>query len=294
MPMRSSLTMVLLLLVAPVTRASERILVVAHEGGQERTLRYRFEATNTTSDPVAGAHLLVYLPAATATQRLLRVDVSHAAHLERDDLGNAWVSIALPVLPPRAVVPVSITAAIAVDDQPRALDGADPDALAPAPYIESTDPAVIALARSLPRTSEAWATARAVYDLVLATVTPGVFEPKDLGAAHALASRSGDCTEMAYATVALARAAGLPARLAGGWVAPRSTLLSPGGYHNWAEIHDGTTWRVVDAHGRSFGEHPERYVATHLGGIDHAGPLRGFHRFRADHPALALRMLGAP
>jgi len=286
-----SLTLLALVLSLSVTHP-ERI-VVAEPSGPERHLRVRFEATNTTAERVSGAHLITYVPAlASATQRLLWVQASHDARLETDALGNAWLTVALPPLPPHGTVAVSITAAVTVGADLESPAAAADAATAAEPYVEVDDPAIVALATSLSRTTP-WETARAAYDLVRARVHPSDFEARDLGAAHALATGAGDCTDMAYAFIALARAAGLQARLAGGWVAPVSAVLSPARYHNWAEVHDGAAWRVVDPHAGRFGDAAD-YVATHLGGVDRSGPLRGFHRFRADHPALALRMLGAP
>jgi len=60
-------------------------------------------------------------------------------------------------------------------------------------------------------------------------------------AARTLASRSGDCSDVTVLFVALARAAGIPAR-------PVAGLLSRGGrfyYHAWAEVYLGT-WVSVD------------------------------------------------
>ena len=60
-----------------------------------------------------------------------------------------------------------------------------------------------------------------------------------------LDNRAGDCSEHALLFVALARAAGIPAREVGG-------LAYPGdepplfGWHAWAEIHDGSQWVSVD------------------------------------------------
>jgi transglutaminase-like putative cysteine protease len=60
-----------------------------------------------------------------------------------------------------------------------------------------------------------------------------------------LDNRAGDCTEHALLFVALARAAGVPARRVGGLV------YCSGGepffaWHEWAEIHDGSQWVSVD------------------------------------------------
>jgi hypothetical protein len=60
-----------------------------------------------------------------------------------------------------------------------------------------------------------------------------------------LENRAGDCTEHTLLFVALARAAGLPAREVGGlaYSNGRRPLF---GWHAWAEIHDGAQWVSVD------------------------------------------------
>jgi hypothetical protein len=73
---------------------------------------------------------------------------------------------------------------------------------------------------------------------------------KDSGADSATAlnvldRRAGDCTEHTMLFVALARAAGIPAREVGGIV--YADLEPPSfGWHAWAEIHDGARWVSVD------------------------------------------------
>src|SRR5262249_57226823 len=57
--------------------------------------------------------------------------------------------------------------------------------------------------------------------------------------------KAGDCTEHPLLMVALARAAGLPAREVGGvaFVRAHKPLF---GWHAWAEVHDGKQWVSVD------------------------------------------------
>jgi hypothetical protein len=60
-----------------------------------------------------------------------------------------------------------------------------------------------------------------------------------------LDNKAGDCTEHTLLFVALARAAGIPAREVGGlaYLETRKPLF---GWHAWAEIHDGRQWVSVD------------------------------------------------
>lgn len=60
-----------------------------------------------------------------------------------------------------------------------------------------------------------------------------------------LDNKAGDCTEHSLLFVALARAAGIPAREVSG-VAFVTAAKPMFGWHAWAEIHDGTQWVSVD------------------------------------------------
>jgi transglutaminase-like putative cysteine protease len=84
--------------------------------------------------------------------------------------------------------------------------------------------------------------------------------------ADILSSRSGDCTEHAVLLAALLRKAGLPARIAYGF------LLTEAGFigHAWTEAYDGTRWHWLDA---SFpGGRPYRF-RLRLGVLDPALPV---------------------
>jgi hypothetical protein len=61
-----------------------------------------------------------------------------------------------------------------------------------------------------------------------------------------LDNRAGDCTEHSLLFVALARAAGIPARTVGGIAYPGDARTPVFGWHEWAEIHDGRQWVSVD------------------------------------------------
>jgi transglutaminase-like putative cysteine protease len=81
-----------------------------------------------------------------------------------------------------------------------------------------------------------------------------------LSAARAYQSRVGGCGEFAHLTVALCRAAGIPARsvaglyfplLAPGW--SKTTVWShPAGAHAWTEVHADGKWRAADPSSASF------------------------------------------
>jgi len=82
-----------------------------------------------------------------------------------------------------------------------------------------------------------------------------------VGALRTLADRRGDCTEFAYLATALARAAGIPARVVSGYRYAGLAVLLPNDRHDWAEFYLGGRWRVVDAHDRRFSQDEGRYLA---------------------------------
>ena len=126
--------------------------------------------------------------------------------------------------------------------------------LAPEPLVQSRHPAIELLARRLadgetdPRVVAARINAW-VHDSLEKRITLGV-----PSAVQVLRARSGDCNEHTQLYIALARAAGLPARSASG-------LALVGGkfyYHAWPEVWLGE-WVAVDP---TFGQFPAD--AAHL------------------------------
>jgi Transglutaminase-like superfamily len=121
-------------------------------------------------------------------------------------------------------------------------------ALQAEPLVESDNREIRALAGRLRGTERdprvvAERINRWVYDSVRKRITFGV--PDALQVLHA---RSGDCNEHTQLYVALARAAGVPARAAAGLVYVNGKFY----YHAWPEVYIGR-WVAVDP---TFGEFP--------------------------------------
>ncbi|MCG9480031.1 MAG: transglutaminase-like domain-containing protein [Actinomycetia bacterium] len=75
---------------------------------------------------------------------------------------------------------------------------------------------------------------RMLYDYVLDNMSYDTYNPHSLGAAEALKTGKGDCTEYTDALVALSRASGFPARFVEGYYLFGSDLNNG---HNWAEVY---------------------------------------------------------
>jgi Transglutaminase-like superfamily len=133
--------------------------------------------------------------------------------------------------------------------------------LAPEPLIQRTDPRVQAQASEIVgRERDPTRAARLIGDWVYRHLErrAGVGMPS---AAQVLAQRRGDCNEHTVLYVALARAAGIPARTAAG-------LAYVGGrfyYHAWPEVYLGD-WVAVDP---TFGQFPADagHVRVTVGGL---------------------------
>jgi transglutaminase-like putative cysteine protease len=154
------------------------------------------------------------------------------------------------------------------DLAPGPLDPARFDYLGPEPLIESDDPAIRAEAQKIvagiadPR-ERAQLLLRHVYGLI--DKRPTVSLPS---AAEVLRTRVGDCNEHTVLYVALARAAGVPARVAVGLV----YLAGAFHYHAWAEVYlEGPrgrgVWWPADP---TFGQFPAdpSHLRLARGGLD--------------------------
>ena len=134
------------------------------------------------------------------------------------------------------------------------MTGRDPQNTRPEPLLESRHPRIISLARQIAGTERnprivaerinSW-----VHDSLKKQITFGV--PNAL---QVLQARTGDCNEHTQLFVALARAAGLPARIAAGLAYVDGKFF----YHAWPEILLDD-WVAVDP---TFGQFPAD--AAHL------------------------------
>ncbi len=166
----------------------------------------------------------------------------------------------VPDDPPRQRMTGSVLAVTREDDLVVAVPlttagrGVDPTYLAPAPFIESDDPTLLARSRTIVGdTDDATTAARRLVAWVHEQIvkTPSVTVPS---AREVLDAGRGDCNEHAVLLAALARAAGLPARVVAGAVYADDGFY----YHAWTELWLG---RWVSADG-VFGQLPAD--ATHI------------------------------
>lgn len=163
--------------------------------------------------------------------------------------GGRQTSRALPARGDGASAPVVLSVArqapaagLPVPLAPDALPDAVKTHLAPSRLIQSDSPAIVEQSRRLS------AGKTTVHDVAHA-MTKWTYDTLDKvnvigmpSAAEVLQEKRGDCNEHAALSVALIRAAGVPARVAAGVVLLDGKFM----YHAWTEYWDGT-WHAVDA-----------------------------------------------
>jgi transglutaminase-like putative cysteine protease len=162
----------------------------------------------------------------------------------------------------REELPLAMPLPIAASDEARAF-------LAPSPLIESDDAAIVARARAIVGdTRDAIAAARRLVDWVATHVekAPTLTVPS---AREVLSARRGDCNEHAALLTALARAAGIPARVVAGTVYAGDGFY----YHAWTELWFGR-WVSADS---VFAQLPAdaTHVKLALGDAEHYATLAG-------------------
>jgi len=154
---------------------------------------------------------------------------------------------AIPEAPPRQtrtadLLRIRVEALPAARPDPIGPDAEAARALAASPFVESDDPAIRTEARRIAGDeTDPRAIARRLVAWVHEAVekAPSVTVPS---AREVLASRRGDCNEHAVLLAALARAAGIPARVIAGAVYANDGFY----YHAWNELWLGA-WVSADA-----------------------------------------------
>ncbi|WP_431685855.1 transglutaminase-like domain-containing protein [Hahella sp. NBU794] len=132
---------------------------------------------------------------------------------------------------------------------------------------------------------------KAVFEWLAQHLKPSDYIKEEKGAAWALANKTGDCTEYAYAYIAILRKLGIPAIPLGGFIVSRpATVISGVDYHNWTLFHDGHRWRLADPLNGVFDQQEEDYVAFRILGESANGEPLGRNRFSVDDENVVIEM----
>ncbi len=255
----------------------------ASAGTVLRRLRFTYTFSNPLQQELPAQTFWCYLPAELgAQQRLREVQVRPAHRVLQDGLGHRILEMQFANVAPLAQKVVSLTTEIELNPLAKQAALVDSAAwLAPERFIEVEHAEIRLQAQRLRRDSPS-ATARAIYEWVQDYMQYAGYIADDLGALHALRTRQGDCTEYADLVVALARANGIPARMAGGYVNAADSAPRFDDYHNWAELYLDGGWRVVDAQKGHWWPTKPLYVLFRIYRDQASNPLGHAHRYRLD------------
>lgn len=254
-----------------------------------RYIQYTFTLKNTSPKVVEQADFWAYAPVKeTSTQRCIDIRASHPFTLEMDELGNQILHFRFDQLPPFATKMIRVEADVELRDIPLPRKIEKRNWLAPEQNMDFSD---VEFRRLAPRFSSIDSADRIseTFNWVSQNIRDEGYVSDDLGALHALKYRRGDCSEFMFLFAALCRQQGIPSRGVEGYVAERDAVLHPAGYHSWAEVHDGLSWKLADPLEKVFDEQASRYIAMRIVG-DVPSPLRGVHRFRAEGDGIKVVM----
>ncbi len=257
-----------------------------------RKIRYGFTIQNTTERLVESADFWTFAPVnQTSNQRCVNIEASHPYKIIQDRMGNQALCFTLEKIPPYACRVITVTADILVSDATANTTSAPDSALflGPESGIESDHPAIMEQSRKLTAQTQIKTVSR-FYNWVSKHIRYSGYSDAAMGALYAFRQKEGDCTEYAALFTALCRAAKIPARVIGGYVCTRDTVLKPIDYHNWAEFCLGKTWRIADPQKKKFLTQHTAYIAMYVHGESFDRPFPLFERFRVSHKALSAKM----
>jgi len=178
--------------------------------------------------------------------------IRYVVHLEGDDPAQVFASGGSQRV--RSIDPhtAEVTVWAVRPDRPGNPDAVEEppteDDLEPNNLVQSDNPKIVALARQAAGDRKGpWSVAVALERCVREHVRLSDYSQAFATAAEVVESGRGDCTEHAVLLAALARARGIPARMAIGLVYLEQEGDPAMGYHMWNEVYVGGRWIGLDA-----------------------------------------------
>ena len=259
----------------------------------QRHIQYAFTLRNQTNRVADKTEFWTYAPVKrTATQQCIRIRSSQPYNLMTDSLGNQVLHFVFDRLPPYASRVITIEADLRLTETPFSDTASVPQQYLRAEKLcKSDDPRILRLAETL-QGRKPVNTAENIFKWVAGNVRYAGYIQNPRGALYALRHKKGDCTEFMYLFTALCRAAGLPARGIGGFVASANAVLKPVDYHNWAEFYAGGSWQIADPQRKIFMQALSHFIAMRVVGHAPDNPLGEGVRYRLKGKGIKVIMNG--
>lgn len=241
-------------LTADVTRASAT-----------KVLRFALTVTNQSGIPVNYAELTIFGPTEASSGRWsVSTRATEPFEIQTDAAGNRAVVFPRLSLGPYARQNIIVTFELTSNPASSSGELSLSQFLRPESLIESDAPEILHQSRTLRDAGPAKEFPQRAYTWVAEHIEYAGYLPDDRGALAGMRLASGDCSEYAALFVALMRAAGIPARVVGGWVMPNSGVAKASDYHNWAEYFTDGQWKLADPQRRVFKAFDDSYIATRI------------------------------
>ena len=216
-------------------------------------LNYGIIVQNLTNKPIGNLQAYIALPMNIQPQQsVTNLQLKPASlKISTDIEGNHWTRLEVPLIKPKEKVTMHYSAII--ENKPliiarkhTSIRTSNPyekkflkKYLDPEPHIESDHPKIIEMASKI-SDGDVIQKVKKFVKLVQRTLTYEI-QPGEYGAAYAIETKKGDCTEFSALFVALCRAAGIPARTNAGFA-----LTQNWERHAIAEFLIGGRWIPVD------------------------------------------------
>ena len=256
----------------------------------KKVIQYGYTLQNSSSTLLKKADFRTYSPVKqTATQKLVKLVVSHPYRLIEDEHGNQVLVFEFENMPPNSAKVIAITAELALANKPNSISAPTSAFLGSEPFIEANNVQVQKLAHTL-ISGTPFETAKNIQGWLVDNIQSIAYIPDDRGALYALKQRSGDCTEFSYLFAALARANGLPARVMGGYVYENNAALNAADYHNWVEFFTDGVWHIADPQKKNLASRQSHYVAMRVITPGGNGILGNSHRHIVAGQGLTVKM----
>lgn len=254
----------------------------------ERQIRYSFTIKNSGREMAEKVEFWAYAPVKqTSSQYCKKLEASMPYRLITDGDGNQIMHFVVENLPAFGTKIINIKADLLLSEKSNRLPLKEKESfLAAEPLVESDHKAIIALAESFGQKSKI----EQIFNWISVNIEDSGYLADDRGALYALEKRSGDCTEYMSLFVALSRASKIPARGIAGYVVKSNAILSPVGFHNWAEYYDKGAWHSADPQNGMLVEGQADYIATRIIRGEDKSVMKGFHRFRVEPSTIDVRM----
>ncbi len=243
-----------------------------------RQIRFNLTITNPTAHSIINQKLWFLLPRdIPGKQALTAVSTSWPSQQLENDTGQNRLRLDFNEFPAFAIKTISISAQIAMSATVATQPLERPELWLKAErHIEVTDPGIQQQAQALKAVTPKESAYR-IYAWVSSHLHYRGYMPENQGAAYALQHQGGDCTEYATLVVALARANGIPARMASGYVLTQDAVVKATDYHDWAELYIDGKWQLVDAQKGHWLTPSEHYITFQIYGLENPNQSDGFN-----------------